>query len=182
METVKNNNFFEEQGDKTEQFMRLYMAVQPRVYGFIVSMIHQWNDADDILQETVSVMWRKFGEFETGTDFASWALSIARFQVLSYYQKLKTKRRHFSAETLEKLSEQAIASEARDNHFIDALKDCITKLPQKECKLLKMRYEVGTAVKDLARRTNQNVTTVYKKLNRLHAILLNCIHKTMAAR
>ena len=58
MGNIENNILAEAQGDKAEQFMRLYMTVQPRVYGFIVSMIHQWTDADDVLQETVSVMWR----------------------------------------------------------------------------------------------------------------------------
>jgi RNA polymerase sigma-70 factor (ECF subfamily) len=160
--------------------MRLYIAVQPRLYGFLLSMIPNWNDVDDVLQETVSVMWSKFETFEEGTDFAAWSLAIARFQVMSYYQKQKKLPLRFSPEALEKISEEALLAKAdRENHFVETLKHCIEKLQLKDRKVLEMRYEIGSSVKDVASRINENLNTVYKKLDRLHTLLLHCIYKNL---
>jgi RNA polymerase sigma-70 factor, ECF subfamily len=170
----------DDQNDKGQQFMRLYLAVQPRLYGFLVSMIPNWSDVDDVLQETVSVMWSKFETFEEGTDFASWSLAIARYRALTYYQSHKKQQLCFSEEALEKISDEALAANAeRENHFVEALKTCVSSLESKDRKILEMRYEIGASVKDVAARINENLNTVYKKLNRLHVILLHCIYKNL---
>jgi RNA polymerase sigma-70 factor, ECF subfamily len=170
----------DDQKDKGQQFMRLYLAVQPRLYGFLVSMIPNWSDVDDVLQETVSVMWSKFETFEEGTDFAAWALAIARYRALTYYQSHKKQTICFSEEALEKISDEALAANAeRENHFVEALKTCVSGLQSKDRKMLEMRYEIGASVKDVAARVNENLNTVYKKLNRLHVILLHCIYKNL---
>jgi RNA polymerase sigma-70 factor (ECF subfamily) len=168
------------QKDKGQQFMRLYLTVQPRLYGFLISMIPNWSDVDDVLQETVSVMWSKFETFEEGTDFAAWSLAIARYRALTYYQSHKKQQLCFSEEALEKISDEALAANVeRENHFVEALKTCVSNLQSKDRKILEMRYEIGASVKDVAARVNENLNTVYKKLNRLHVILLHCIYKNL---
>ncbi len=164
-----------DQIDSPHDFMKLYMAVQPRLYGFIMSMIHKWNDAEDVMQETLSVMWRKFDQFEDGTDFAAWGLAIARYQVMSYYQRQKNLKLRFSDQTIDLLVEQATAKEERDNAFIDALKECVSRLPEKDRSLLELRYEIGSGVKDIAVRFNRGINAIYKSLGRVHNMLLICV-------
>jgi RNA polymerase sigma-70 factor (ECF subfamily) len=50
-------------------FGRLFVRYQSRIYGFIRSLVVHRDDAEDLLQETASVLWRKFGEFRPGSDF-----------------------------------------------------------------------------------------------------------------
>src|SRR5687768_7984588 len=92
-----------------ERFMRLFLRVERRVYGLIVAMTANFNDADDILQETTAVMWRKFDEFKPGTDFAAWALSIARWQVMAHRKRYAVGRSRLSDQTVEALADQAVA-------------------------------------------------------------------------
>ena len=47
------------QGDP--RFVQLYTTVQRRLYGYILSLIPDFTAVDDILQDTVMVMWREFG-------------------------------------------------------------------------------------------------------------------------
>lgn len=54
-----------------------------------MSAIGDWNQADDILQETMSVLWNKFDQYVIGTDFLSWALKVAHFQVLCHIKSRK---------------------------------------------------------------------------------------------
>lgn len=61
--------------DKTlqdDRFLRLLLKSQSSIYAFILVLVHDQNDADDIMQETVTLMWRKFSTFEPGTNFTAW--------------------------------------------------------------------------------------------------------------
>ncbi len=49
---------------KTKIFLSLLMANQRRINSYILSVVPNFSDADDIMQETISVMWRKFDRFE----------------------------------------------------------------------------------------------------------------------
>jgi hypothetical protein len=49
------------------------------VYGFMLSLVPNWADADEILQETNIRLWDEFEKFVPRTNFAAWAVRIARF-------------------------------------------------------------------------------------------------------
>ena len=73
--------------ERGEAFTRLLVAHQPRIYGFVYSLVGDRAAADDVLQEVSTVLWRKFNDFEHGTNFNAWALNIARFSVLEWRRK-----------------------------------------------------------------------------------------------
>ena len=162
-----------------QQFMKLYMACQRRLYGFVISLVPNWSDVDDIVQETVSVMWAKFDEFKPGTDFSAWALAIARYQVMSYRQRAKVNRRRFSDRTIDTISNLAISTTQEEQDRRDALRKCLDKLKAKDRGMLKLRYEVDTSIKSLADRIGLSVNTLYKSLSRIHIQLFNCVNRTM---
>ncbi len=56
---------------KVNEFLRLIMANQKPIYALILGMIPNRDDAEDIFQETVLVMWSKFDSFERGTSAVS---------------------------------------------------------------------------------------------------------------
>lgn len=54
-----------------EEFTRLLVQNQKRIMGLILALVPNGPDADDILQETCAVLWRRFVEFEPGTNFST---------------------------------------------------------------------------------------------------------------
>ena len=52
--------------DSTERFLALLMSNQRRVHAFILSLVPNRNDADDLLQESIVVMWRCASERSKG--------------------------------------------------------------------------------------------------------------------
>ena len=65
------------------RFMRLWTAAQPAVSGYVRSLVRDRAVADEVLQETSLVLFRRFEEYDEQRPFVAWALGIARFQVLS---------------------------------------------------------------------------------------------------
>ena len=161
-------------------FLRLYQANELRIYGFIRSLVPDWSEADDIMQETTAVLWSKFDQFTIGTDFVSWALRVARYEVLGYLKKKKTAKLRFSSQTVEAIADKATEASGKTDVRRDALRNCISKLKEKDRKLLLLRYEIGATTRSVAKRIGRSVSTVYKALNDIHIQLLHCIRRTLA--
>jgi RNA polymerase sigma-70 factor len=135
-----------------ERFMRLFLESERRVFGFILSLVPHWADAEDVLQETVAVMWRKFEEFEPNTDFLAWAVTVARFQVLCHRKKQQRSRVRFSDQTLEALADRLIAFNETSDRRLDALWHCLGLLPCATAPLPTSRCSSWTACSPPMRR------------------------------
>lgn len=162
-------------------FLRLYQANERRIYGFILALVPDWAHAEDLMQETTMVLWSKFDQFEPGTDFAAWALCIARYQVMHYRKRQRTQRIQFSDEVLEAIAERVCAATEDFDVRRDALRGCIRKLAEKDQELLRLRYGLDATVKSVAERVGRGMDAVYKSLNRIHVQLLHCIRRTLTA-
>ena len=90
-----------------EAFMRLFLQSERRILGFILSLVPNLSDAEDLLQETCSIMWNKFEQFENGTDFVAWGISIARYRVLTFRRKVGTRRVCFNEKLLHQIADAA---------------------------------------------------------------------------
>jgi len=62
-----------------ETFVRLLLEHEPRVRAFLRGLLPTWQDVDEVTQEASLVAWRKFGDFEEGSSFGGWLLTIACF-------------------------------------------------------------------------------------------------------
>jgi RNA polymerase sigma-70 factor (ECF subfamily) len=168
--------------DREERFLQLFVANERRIYAFILTLVPFWSDADDLLQETSAVLWRKLDEFHPGSDFVAWALQIARFEVLNYRRRQTRDRGLFSDQTTEALADQAAAWEGAGDDRRDALEMCLMKLNERDRELIRLRYEPGSTTQEVADRVGRSIKAVYKALNRIHEQLLLCIRKRLAAK
>lgn len=164
----------------SQYFMQLFLMSQRRIYGYVMTMIPNHSDADDIVQDVASVMWGKFSEYKPGTDFTAWAITIARYKVLSFLRHRKTHRNHFNENTLKIIEEIEAKEDLRQNDRLDALLKCLQKLTRTERHILSIRYEDGMTLKNLAGRLGLNVNTLYSRLSKIHLMLLHCVKRGMA--
>jgi RNA polymerase sigma factor (sigma-70 family) len=61
----------------------------------------------------------------------------------------------------------------------DALSSCLDKLPEKARVLIELRYERGATPATVAARLSKSLESVYKALNRVHAMLASCIEQAL---
>jgi RNA polymerase sigma-70 factor, ECF subfamily len=165
---------------REERFLQLFLTHERRIHGFILALVPNWSDADDLLQETSAVLWRRLDEFEPGTDFAAWALSVARYQVLNYRRRERARAARFSDRTFEALADLA-AEAATSDARRDALEGCLTKLGERERELIRLRYQSGATTQAVADQLGRPLKAVYKALNRIHDALLRCVRRSLAA-
>lgn len=135
------------QSQNHEEFTRLLVSNQRRIYGFIFTLIQDHGSADDVLQETTALLWKKFDSFELGTDFGAWAMRVARFKVLEWRRKQQRIPLPIEEELLLELA--AKAEEAQGHDGIgrrEALEHCLLKLSERDTSLLHERYTLEKPV------------------------------------
>lgn len=164
---------------RTRDFVRLLTQNERRLYSYILSLVPKWADADDILQETNLRLWDEFDKYAPGTDFTSWAMRIAFFQVLTFRKRHGRDRRLFSEEFVDVVA--ATAAETTDEvdpqHL--ALADCVEKLDPSNRELLECCYSAGTKIKDVAVRIGRTLPATYRALSRIRVALHLCVEETM---
>src|SRR6056297_854003 len=77
---VKKSMESDSQDDRYEQFVSLFTRHEPGLRAFVRSLVFSWDDANEIMQNTGLVLWRKFDTFDPETDFMRWACVVARFE------------------------------------------------------------------------------------------------------
>ena len=163
-----------------EQFAALLARHHSALMGFLLSLVPHWPDAEDLLQQTSVVMWRKFGEFERGSDFMSWACQIARYHTLNHLRSRSRDRHVFSLELIENLADEGMADAEQYDAERVALRTCLTKLDARSRNLLGHCYQPGNTLRQVAESMGRTPNSIYKRLNRIREALLRCIRRTIA--
>jgi RNA polymerase sigma-70 factor (ECF subfamily) len=70
-------------------FEELAMPLFDSLYNFARWLVHDSNDAEDLVQETYLKALRSFGSFQRGTNFRAWIYQILRNNFLSSRSKLE---------------------------------------------------------------------------------------------
>lgn len=162
-------------------FVSLLTANYYQIHSFILTMVPNKADAEDILQNTIMFMWEHFEDFKTGTRFLSWAVTVAKFQVLTYRKAVTRSKIHLSEMALDLIAEESAKLCTQVDERYEALQKCLKKLPKRETDFLKKRFMHGDSIRKIADDIGTSLNVVYKRLARLKAILLNCIRWTIAS-
>ena len=169
------------QPERTRQFFHLFMGSQNRIYAYILTFIPNGADADDIMQETASVLWEKFETFTPGTDFALWGAKIAYYKILDYRKRAGGRRVVFSEDLMRLLADQAETVIEQVDPRLDVLKTCLGRLNQQDRCLVRLHYEQGLTVKGIAEQSQRSVQGLYKVMVRIHDQLRRCVKFHLAA-
>jgi RNA polymerase sigma-70 factor (ECF subfamily) len=167
---------------KGRLFLRLFLQNERRLYAYILTLLPNRADAEDVLQEASLVLWDKFDERHPPDDFAAWGCRIAYFKVLDFYKKSHRSRVRFSQAMLERVAETAVEQAAAlqlDERRL-ALATCVEKLNPRDRDLLTRRFAEGATTQSTAAEVGRSVDAVYKALAKIRQALFDCVTRTLA--
>lgn len=161
--------------------MELFTRSQRRLYLYILKQVPSPVDAEEILQETNLIIWRKSDQFEPGTNFFAWASQIATYEVFKYRERRGREKLHFSNEFVQQIAAEAAEDDVFDEERRRALSACLKKLREEDRELITKRYAPGESGKSIARKLGRPANSVYQSLGRIRRALLECIRRRLAA-
>lgn len=162
------------------EFLSHVTRAQRSLYAFILTLVRQSADAEDVLQETNVVLWQKAAEFDASRDFMPWALRIAQLQAMAHLKRQKRVPATFDEPLLTVLAEEAIADAADLDLRREALAGCLQRLPDRQRELIACRYEPGGSVNEIARQLGKTPKAMSEMLRRIRRALLECIEHKLA--
>ena len=167
--------------EKTRQAMRHWTLAQPAVSAFVRSVVRDFGDCDDVLQEIAVAVIESFDRYDATRSFTGWALGVARNQVGLYLRRRGRDRLVFDPETVDRL---AIAFGEVANpqaKKLDFLQDCLRGLENRARRLCDLRYHQDLKPAAIAEQLGMTANTVAKALQRIRDVLRDCIEKKSAA-
>lgn len=168
------------QHDGVSNFIQLVFENDRRIYAYIYVLVPNQAEADDLFQDTITVMWEKFDTFRTRSDFGAWGVGIA-YNLIRNYRRAKARSRLRFEEDIEQLLESETRGVvSRIDFRVEALKKCMFRLNQDSRDILKYKYEINYTTKIIAEKIGCSLKAVYVKLARANDYLLRCIRRTLA--
>ena len=153
---------------------------QGQLFGYIFALAQNWEDTQDIFQQTSLVLWGKFDSFEPGSNFAAWACRAARFTAMNF---LRAKRRTQARLGDALLDELTSEFESASPVYLDrqhALASCLKKLSDSERRLVELCYSPQESIKQVSRQLGRSSQSICNSLRRIREKLLECVDRTLA--
>lgn len=161
------------------EFVKLISSTERRIAGYILTLVPNLSDADEILQETHVKLWEEQERFELGTDFAAWAIRVAHFEVLTWRKRRSRRPMIFDDALLNDLTKSIETvgelAEKRQN----ALVACLSELSDNSRNILLQIYGEGEKIKDIAVKLGKSAESTYKAVQRLRMALRDCIEQRL---
>ena len=165
--------------DRVDEFVRLLAQNQRRLYVYVHTLVPHHADAEEVLQNTNLVLWREFGTFESGTNFAAWACRVALNQVLAWRKKQQRDRLRFSDELLALVAEAAREADEALEERGRLLAGCLGKLPPEQRELVRRRYAENESIDAMAAAVRRTVEATYRALSRVRHALHECVTRSL---
>lgn len=163
-------------GNRKDEFSKLLRDHSSHLYGYILSLVHHPDDAEDLCQQTILTLWRKFDQYQAGSNFGAWACTVARYDVLNFLQRRSRERLQFSDELIEQITErQAQLPVETVSVRQQALRQCMETLSEEQRQILQQCYEGSESVKEISERIGRTPHSVHSSLRHIRGKLLECI-------
>lgn len=158
-----------------ERMIALISSHQGALRAFIFSLMPGSPLVDDVLQQTNLVLWKKASEFDPSRPFIPWSYAIARFQVLAARRDSARERIVFDSELVDLLAAEETPDQGSMISMDNALRECLSKLPEEKRELILSRYHPDSSVGLLAEKRGQTVGAISVELHRIRRMLETCI-------
>jgi RNA polymerase sigma-70 factor (ECF subfamily) len=156
------------------RFMKLYLSAQTPLRSYLLGILRNASDAEDVFQEVSLVLWERFGDYDDRHPFLNWAFGIARNHAARWRRARGRVRVWLPPEVEEKLAVTQAELEDELSVRRQALKTCVDRLGSHAREILVLRYEKLWSLQAIAERQRQTLNAVNKALGKIRRFLAEC--------
>ncbi|WP_437222234.1 sigma-70 family RNA polymerase sigma factor [Planctomicrobium sp. SH661] len=155
------------------------MRSQRNICAFIGSLVQNFTEAEECLQETAVQVFEHPERFDSSKVFLPYAIGVARNVVLQHQRRMGRSLVVFDQEAIDRLAAVFCNLPERDATIQEALRSCYDKLPDRSKRLCQMRYEEGLLPQDIAPLVGTTGGSVRILLGRIRQQLKGCIERRL---
>lgn len=161
-------------------FARLLVQAQPRLTLYIRSLVFNKTDVDDLVQDVAAKAYERLETYDPDRPFEAWLITLARYEVLTYFKSRKRDRLVFDENVAEKVADTMQTMSDRNELFtLELLERCLARIRPDDRELLRQRFDLNKTGEAIAEALKVSGATVSRRLAKLYGTLLVCVKSTM---
>ncbi len=148
-----------------KHFGTLYCLYLNRVYAYILGLVRNHQDAEDLCSETFITALKSLNQLRDPNRFVSWLFSIARNKCMDYFRSSVRNNQRLVREDV--VFEELIEPQngLQDKKFL--VQELLKKLNQDEKELILWKYFAELTFGEIAEILNVPVSTVKSRIYRI---------------
>jgi len=148
-------------GDRNA-FRDLYLRYHRRLARFLTRFLHRYEDAEEVINDTLWIVWQRAGAFRNASQVSTWIMGIAYRRALNMLRRATT---HDRAMRLEFADSEAAASDgAQELEERQLLDSGLAQLPLEQRLVLEFTYYLDHSCEEIAEIMNCPVNTVKTRM------------------
>lgn len=160
---------------RRDRFLSLLTGCESRLRAFLCGALARPDDREDLFQEVVLILWRTFPQYDPARPFLPWVMGIAARRVKEEYRKVKRRPWLLLPDQIESLAAVFADTEESPEREEEALRECLSALPESLARLVHRRYFDDADMDTLEREGGQSAAAIYQTLSRIRRRLADCI-------
>jgi RNA polymerase sigma-70 factor (ECF subfamily) len=148
-------------GDR-DAFRALYLHYHRRLARFLTRVTHRYEDAEEIINDTLWIVWQRAGDFRGASQVSTWIMGIAYRRALNRIRRAATHERVMALEVIE--GESAVndmGSAIEDRQLLD---HALSQLPLEQRLVLEFTYYLDQSCEEVAEIMECPVNTVKTRM------------------
>jgi RNA polymerase sigma-70 factor (ECF subfamily) len=154
-----------------QAFAQLVQRYSTAVRAVAFHILHDHHASEDVAQEAFITAYKRLPNLQVASLFGRWLLKIARHQAMAAGRSRRDDAPLDQAAEVPQVAEVG----ADTDHLLAE----VMRLPEREQRLIMLRFFNGCSVEEIARITNRSVGTVTKQLSRGYARLRERLAEVM---
>lgn len=158
-----------------DDFAEQLVRNQRRVFAYIVTLLSNRDDAEDVFQSTCLILWKKWEEFDPSRDFFTWSCGIAHNEARNLLRRKRLPRLQLSEDVMAQVAETRLKADKFLEMRGQFLSHCLEKLADGQRLLVEQCYLGDKQIKTLAEEMGISPAALTMRLQRIRKTLYECI-------
>ena len=148
-------------GDR-DAFRDLYLRYHRRLARFLTRFLHRYEDAEEVINDTLWIVWQRAGEFRNASRVSTWIMGIAYRRALNMLRRATTHDRAMRLEIAEgEPTASDSAQQLEERQLLDA---GLAQLPLEQRLVLEFTYYLDHSCEEIAEIMDCPVNTVKTRM------------------
>lgn len=175
-----NTNSENQSEQQLSEFEKIALPHRNLLYNYALRLTGDYDDADDLLQETYLKAFRFFDKFEVGTNVKAWLYRIMKNSFINEYRRNVKEPEKVDYEDVQNFYENIKATEVKNEHYEedvysnmldDKVHDALNSLPEDFKTVIILSDIEGYTYDEIADFVDIPVGTVRSRLHRARKML-----------
>lgn len=162
------------------------------LFNYTISRVNDREIAKDIIQDTFFAGLKSMKNFKGEASERTWLISILKRKIIDYYRKINSKKSQAEVRMTyntdenegdwleERVEDEGYlnAQEALENTELgDAIYDCLSKLPEKQAAVFKMKTILNYETDAICNELNITASNLWVIIHRARTALAECMEE-----